>query len=113
TLLTPRRSAPIFALAMIVLSLVLLRVYPSSLSYFIFGCVMLRTNRAVGTLQYLVEVVLLNAVFVALASWIGYPWQTIAWVPVLTIIIGMIVNVERASSKKDAALRLSHEEVRR
>ena len=29
------------------------------------------------------------------------------------MIIGLIVNVERASSEKDAALRLSHEEVRR
>lgn len=112
-LLAPRRSAPLAALAMIVLSLVLLRVYPSGLSYFIFGCVMLRTNRAVSTRQYLIEVALLNGVFVALASWIGYPWQTIAWVPVLTTIIGLIVNVERASSEKDAALRLSHEEVRR
>lgn len=112
-LLAPRRSAPLCALAMVVLSLVLLRVYPSGLSYFIFGCVMLRANRPIGTGQYLIEVLLLNVVFVALASWIGYPWQTIAWVPVLAIIIGIIVNVERASSEKDAALRLSHEEVRR
>jgi two-component system sensor histidine kinase DesK len=113
TLLSPRRIAPLFALAMIVLSLALLRGYPSGINYFIFGCVMLRANRAIGTRQYLIEVLLLNAVFVALASWIGYPWQTIAWVPVLTTIIGLIVNVERASSEKDAALRLSHEEVRR
>lgn len=112
-LLTPRRRAPVFALAMVVLSLALLPIYPSGINYFIFGCVMLRTNRAIGIRRYLVEVLVLNVVFVAVAVCIGYPRQAIAWVPLLAIIIGIIVNVERASSEKDAALRLSHEEVRR
>ena len=113
TLLASRRTAPLFALGMIVLTFALLPVYPSGISYFIFGCVMLRTGCARGTARYLLELVALNAVFMALALWIGYPWQSIASVPVLSIIIGLIVNVERASSEKDAALRLSHEEVRR
>ncbi|MGV8959900.1 MAG: sensor histidine kinase [Stenotrophomonas sp.] len=113
TLLTPRRTGPIFALAMIVLSMVLMRVYPSGISYFIFGCVMLRTNRCISTTHYLLELLALNLVFVGLALWIGYPWQAIAWVPLIAAIIGIIVNVERTSSDKDAALRLSHEEVRR
>ena len=113
TLLVSRRSAPLYAMAMIVLSFVLLRGYPSGISYFIFGCVMLRTGCSRSTARYLVELAALNAAFIALASWIGYPWQTIAWVPVITAIIGLIVNVERTSSEKDAALRLSHEEVRR
>ena len=113
TLLASRRTAPLFALAMVVLAFALLRVYPSGISYFIFGCVMLRTGRSRSTPRYLLELAVLNAVFVALASWIGYPWQTIVWVPVISTIIGLIVNVERASSEKDAALRLSHEEVRR
>ncbi len=113
TLMVPRRSAPLYAMAMVVLSFVLLRSYPSGISYFIFGCVMLRTGRSRSTPRYLLELAVLNAVFVALASWIGYPWQTIVWVPVISTIIGLIVNVERASSEKDAALRLSHEEVRR
>ncbi len=112
-LMTPRRRAPIFALGMVVLSLSLLPIYPSGINYFIFGCVMLRTNRAIGIRRYLVEVLVLNVVFVAIAMWMGYPRQAIAWVPVLAIIIGIIVNVERASGEKDAALRLSHEEVRR
>ncbi len=113
TLLASRRTAPLFALGMIVLTFALLPVYPSGISYFIFGCVMLRTGCARGTARYLLELVALNVVFMALALWIGYPWQSIASVPVLSIIIGLIVNVERASSEKDAALRLSHEEVRR
>jgi len=113
TLVSSRRSAPIFALAMIVLAMALLRSYPSGMNYFVFGCVMLRTNRCIGMWRYLLEVMLLNVGFVSLASWIGYPWQVIAWIPALTVVIGLIVNVERSSSEKDAALRLSHEEVRR
>lgn len=113
TLVASRRNAPIFALAMIVLSMALLRSYPSGMNYFVFGCVMLRTNRCIGVPRYLLELLLLNAGFVSLAWWIGYPWQVVAWIPALTVIIGLIVNVERASSEKDAALRLSHEEVRR
>lgn len=113
TLVASRRSAPIFALAMVVLAMALLRSYPSGMNYFVFGCVMLRSNRCIGVRRYLLELALLNAGFVSLAWWIGYPWQVVAWIPALTVVIGLIVNVERASSEKDAALRLSHEEVRR
>jgi len=113
TLVSSRRNAPIFALAMIVLAMALLRSYPSGMNYFVFGCVMLRSNRCIGMWRYLLEVMLLNVGFVSLASWIGYPWQVIVWIPALTVVIGLIVNVERSSSEKDAALRLSHEEVRR
>ena len=113
TLLASRRNAPLFALAMATLSMALLQVYPAGMSYFVFGCVMLRSNRCISVRRYLLELMLLNAGFILLAAWIGYPWQVIAWIPVLTVIIGLIVNVERASSEKDAALRLSHEEVRR
>ncbi|MCL7714575.1 sensor histidine kinase [Stenotrophomonas sp. CPCC 101365] len=113
TLVASRRNAPLFALAMVALATVLLRSYPSGMNYFVFGCVMLRYNRCIGMRRYLLELVLLNAGFVSLAWWIGYPWQAVAWIPALTVGIGLIVNVERASSEKDAALRLSHEEVRR
>ena len=113
TLTSARRHAPIFALAMIVLSMALLPIYPSGMNYFVFGCVMLRTNRCISTRQYMFELALLNLAFLSLAWWIGYPWQMIAWIPALAVIIGLIVNVERSSSEKDAALRLSHEEVRR
>ena len=37
----------------------------------------------------------------------------IVWMPVMTLIIGLIINVERASADKDIALKLSHDEVRR
>ncbi|MGX9721346.1 sensor histidine kinase [Stenotrophomonas acidaminiphila] len=113
TLVSSRRHVPIYAIGMVVLGISLLSVYPSAISYFVFGCVGLRINRCISTTRYLAELLALNAVFVAQTSWIGYPWQAIAWVPVLSIIIGLIVSGERSGHEKDAALRLSHEEVRR
>lgn len=112
SLLMPQRTAYRPALGMVALSMVLLPVYPSGLSYFIFGCVMLHgcTRTMTG---YLGQLLLLNAAFWALVWWIGYPLQMMAWIPVLTFIIGVIVHVDRISQDKDAALQLSHEEVRR
>ncbi|MGY0618246.1 sensor histidine kinase [Lysobacter sp. A378] len=111
-LLMPRRTAYRPALGMIALSMVLLPVYPSGLSYFIFGCVMLHGSTRT-MLGYLGQLLLLNAAFWALAWWIGYPLGVMVWIPVLTVIIGVIVNVEHISQEKDAALKLSHDEVRR
>lgn len=113
TLLSSRRHVAIFAVGMVALGISLLSVYPSAISYFVFGCVGLRINRCISTRRYLGELLALNAVFVAQTLWIGYPWQAIAWVPVLSTIIGLIISGERSGQEKDAALRLSHEEVRR
>lgn len=113
TLLAPRRSAHRYALGMLLLSLLLLRWYPAGISYFIFGCIMLRMRNNSSTWAYLGQLLLLNAGFCGLAWWIGYPWPMLVWVPVMTLIIGVIVNVERSSKEKDAALKLSHDEVRR
>ena len=112
-LLAPRRHAWRYALGMIALSMVLLPWYPSGTSYFVFGCVMLRTGGPRPLLRYLLQLVVCNALFISLALSIGYPWQAFAFLPVVTLIIGVIVNVERASAEKDVALKLSHDEVRR
>ncbi|MEO6228333.1 MAG: sensor histidine kinase [Thermomonas sp.] len=113
-LIAPRRNSWRYALGMAALSLLLLRWYPSGLSYFIFGCVMLRVSRSRSTLgHYLLQLLAMNAVYVGVAAWIGYPMQMWLWVPVMTLIIGVIINVEHASQEKDAALALSHDEVRR
>ncbi|MDQ3228490.1 MAG: histidine kinase, partial [Pseudomonadota bacterium] len=109
----PRRTAPRYALAMIAMCLALLPWYPAALSYFVFGCVMLRTSGPRPLLRYLVQLLLLNAVLIALALWIGYPWQAVVWLPPMTLIIGIIMSVEQSSHEKDTALRLSHDEVRR
>jgi two-component system sensor histidine kinase DesK len=113
-LLGPRRHGWRYAIGMAALSLVLLKWYPSGITYFIFGCVMLRTSAQRPALRrYILQLLAMNAVYVAAAAWIGYPPQMLMWVPAMTLVIGIIVNVEHASQQKDAALALSHDEVRR
>jgi two-component system sensor histidine kinase DesK len=112
TLLAPRRTCHRYALAMIGLSMALLPVYPSGISYFVFGCVMLRSGRR-RFVPYLLQIVALNVVFVTFAHWVGYPLQALVWLPAMTLVIGTIVSVDHMSQEKDAALKLSHDEVRR
>ena len=113
TLLAPRRNSARYPLAMIALCLLLLPWYPSGLSYFVFGCVMLPAGGQRSLPRYLLQLLALNACLIAEAKWLGYPWQSVAFMPVMTLIIGLIVHVERASAEQDIALRLSHDEVRR
>ena len=113
TLLAPRREAWRWAIAMVVLSLGLLRWYPSGLSYFVFGCVMLHLGTPQPLWRYLLHVLGLNALLAAVALLLGYPWQLMAWMLPMTMLIGIIINVERSNEQKDAALRLSQNEVRR
>jgi two-component system sensor histidine kinase DesK len=112
-LLAPRRTAWRYAVAMIGLSMAMLSWYPSGISYFVFGCVMLRTSGPRPMLRYLLQLAALNAIFLTVAWMLGYPWQAYVWLPLMTLIIGVIVNVERATQEKDVALKLSHDEVRR
>ena len=111
-LAAPQRSRRA-ALAMVLLCLALLPWYPSGLSYFIFGCVMLQPQRSRSVLRYLGVLALLNLVLIGYARYIGYPWQALVWLPVVTAIIGVIVMVERINRERDSALKLSHDEVRR
>ncbi|MDQ3160247.1 MAG: sensor histidine kinase [Pseudomonadota bacterium] len=114
TLTAPRREAFWYPLGMIAMCVGLLRWYPEGLSYFIFGCVMLRVGGPQRTLwTYVALLLALNAGFLAYAFWLGFPWQMLVWLPPTILIIGIIVNVERASEALSAALRLSHDEVRR
>ncbi|HEY4531006.1 MAG TPA: sensor histidine kinase [Luteimonas sp.] len=112
-LLRPERVAPRYALAMVGLSFVLLPWYPSGLSYFIFGCVMLRSWRSASLRDYLLVLGVLCAAFLALALGVGYPWQALVWLPMVTVIVALVVHAEQTGLRKDAALRLSHDEVRR
>jgi two-component system sensor histidine kinase DesK len=112
SLLAPRGLAWRAALGMIALGLAMLVVgYPSAISYYVFGCVMLRLRGALW--RYLRRLLAINTVFVLVAWRIGYPWEVWAWMPVMTLIIGVIVHVERIANETDAALKLSHDEVRR
>ncbi|MBB1473571.1 sensor histidine kinase [Luteimonas sp. MC1782] len=112
-LLRPERQAWRPALAMIALATLLLPWYASGMSYFVFGCVMLRSQRARSLLRYVLLLAVLNAAFVGFALWLGYPWQAVVWLPLVALIVGTVVHVEHANHATDAALRLSHDEVRR
>lgn len=111
--LASRKSAPWYAWAMAVLCFSLLRWYPSGLSYFVYACVMLSHCDMRRFRTYVLQVLLLNAAYVALAWWIGYPTSMLVIMPVTVCVICTIIAVEQMSKRKDAALSLSHDEVRR
>jgi two-component system sensor histidine kinase DesK len=111
-MVAPRAHVRAYALALILLSMSLLPWYPSGLTYFIYGCVMLSGN-SIRFRTYLGWLTGLNLVLLAETSLLGYPWQAVFSIPLTSFIIGIIINAERASEEKDAQLRLSHEEVRR
>lgn len=113
-LLAPRRHGWRYSLGMAALSIALLRWYPAGLSYFVFGCVMLRVTAHRPSLRaYVLQLLAMNMVYVGVAIWIGYPPQMWLWVPAMTLTIGVIVNVEHARQEQDAILALSQDEVRR
>jgi len=110
--LAPQRTAYLYAWAIAVLCFALLPWYPSGLSYFVYGCVMLNHCRMRLRTQ-LVQLLLLNVMLVALAWRIGYPASILVIMPASVIVISVIMLVERINKEKDAALRLSQDEVRR
>ena len=107
------RRAQLAALGMLGLCFALLPWYPSGLSYFVFGCVMLQPRSKGSLLRYMVALAACNAALIFYARYIGYPWISLVWMPAVTAIIGMITMVDRINRQRDAALKLSHEEVRR
>jgi len=107
-----RRASRWYAGAMIVLCMALLPWYPSGLTYFVFGCVMMRVC-SMPFRGYMLTLAGLNLALLVEAWVLHYPWQATFTMPIVTFIIGLIINAERMSDEKDAELRLSHEEVRR
>ena len=73
TLLAPRRRSPLYAFGMAALGIGLLPLYPSCISYFVFGCVMLRTDSGRFLMSLLPRLLALNAVFLGVALYVGYP----------------------------------------
>jgi two-component system sensor histidine kinase DesK len=110
--LASRRTAYWYALALIGLCLGLLPWYPSGLSYFIYGCVMMHSGR-MNLRRYMAVLAALNFVCLGEAILLHYPWQMWVAIPITTFIIGLIINAERLSDDHIAELQLSHDEVRR
>jgi two-component system sensor histidine kinase DesK len=113
TLVLPARRVAACATGMLLLCLALLPWYPSGMSYFVFGCVMLGAHCWRSGWHYAAVLLLANVVLIGWARWLGYPWSALVWLPVTTLVVGLVVHVERQRHRKDAALRLSQEEVRR
>ena len=113
TVVQSPRKAYAAALAMVAMCLLLLPWYPSGMSYFVFGCVMLQPRSGRSLAPYLLALVALNAVLVGYALHLGYPWQALVWIAMVTAIVCVLVMFDRIGRERDAALSLSHEEVRR
>ena len=112
-LLRPAGWVRLAALAMAALSLVLLPWYPSGMSYFVFACVFMGAGHWRSIWGYPLALVALNLVFIAVSRAVGMPWSAMVWMPVTTLVIGLIVQLQRIAERKDTALLLSQEEVRR
>ena len=106
-----RRSGA-YALIILAMGFVLLPWYTGSFTYFMFGCIMLGGG-GLRPLQYGFALLLANFAFIAEGLLLHYPWQALAWLPVTTTIIGVLVQFERINVRKNAELALSHAEVRR
>jgi two-component system sensor histidine kinase DesK len=109
----PRGDGWKYSTAIIALSVVLLRWYPYGLTYFVFGCVILRTRWTNSLWRYVLLLETVNAAMAAYSLWLGFPWQSLVWIPAVTTVVGVIVHVERQAACQEAALLLSQGEVRR
>ena len=107
-----RKQVTFYAGAVVALAFVLMPWYPSSLCYFIYGCVMLRGCRTKG-LSYIGILAMLNVLCLLEAWLLNYSWQSVISIPVTCFIIGVVINAEMTSGEKEAQLRLSQDEVRR
>ncbi|KRE88455.1 histidine kinase [Frateuria sp. Soil773] len=110
--LAPRRTAYRYAWAMAALSFGLLHWYTSSLTYFVYACVMVNLSSQPLRAR-LLQLALLNALLLALGTWAGYPVAILLIMLFMVLVISAITLVERVYHEKDAALRLSQDEVRR
>jgi two-component system sensor histidine kinase DesK len=112
SMLAARSTAPRYGMTLAMLGIVLVPFYSGSVSYFIYGCVSFSLNSR-RLLPFLLRLFLVNIVFLLIAWQVGYPWQALVAFPLMTFIVAMVTHVERIGHEKDAALKLSHEEVRR
>lgn len=111
--LSSRRLAPRYAFALALMGIALAPWYPSGITFFIYGCVSSSLATVRGYVNLLARLAVLNAVYLLVTYYAGYPWQAMLSVPCMTLIIGTVSHVERMEHEKDAALKLSQEEVRR
>ncbi|MBB4129728.1 sensor histidine kinase [Xanthomonas sp. 3075] len=112
-LLAPRDALYRYAWAMGALSAALLPVYASGISYFVFACMSLRPSTRHALWRHFAILLLMNALYLAWARWLGMAWQGLVWFPVSVLGMSAVVAVYSINERKDALLRLSQDEVRR
>ena len=111
-MLASRRHAGRYALVLAAFGIALVPVYPSGVSYFIYGCVSCGlSNRRL--MPFVTRLALLNVLFVLVAWQAHFAWQALFAIPCMTLIIGMVTYVEHVEHEKDTELKLSHDEIRR
>ena len=109
----PQRSVHRYAWCIALLGLVTLKFDSGAGGcYFIYGCVMVRSGFR-GWRWYGLNVVFMCALFAVAASLNRMPWQVIAYLIAMVAVISAVINVSINASKKNAALKLSQDEVRR
>lgn len=109
---TSQRFSGWYAVAMLAMSYVLMPWYTGSLTYFMFGCIMLGGCHMRRS-RYAMALLLANALIIAEGRWLHLPWGALIWLPVTTVIVGALVQFERINSRRNAELALSHAEVKR
>lgn len=112
SMLVPRPAAARYGMGLAMFGILLVPFYSGSVSYFIYGCV----SCSLGSRRlapFLLRLLLLNMLFLLIAWQVGYPWQALLAFPMMTVTIALVTHVERIGHEKDAALKLSHDEVRR
>ena len=109
---SPCRQSGWYALLMLAMGFALMPWYVGSFTYFVFGCIMLGGG-SLRPIHYGFALLLANAAFIAEGMGLKYPWQALVWLPVTTLIVGVLVQFERFNGRRNAELALSHAEVRR
>ncbi|MEI7037244.1 sensor histidine kinase [Fulvimonas yonginensis] len=112
SMLASRHTASRYGMGLAMFGIALVPFYSGAVSYFIYGCVSCSlSSRRVA--PFLLRLLCLNTLFLLIAWQTGYPWQALVAFPLMTVTIGLVTHVERIGHEKDAALKLSHDEVRR
>jgi two-component system sensor histidine kinase DesK len=112
TQLASRRTVHRYVWAMAALGFGLMHWYPSSLTYFVYACVMVNLSSLPLRIR-LGWLALLDILLLAFGTLIGYPMPVLLIMLFIVLVISAVTMVERAYHEKDAALRLSQDEVRR
>lgn len=101
-LLAPRGTLYRYAWAMAALSAALLPVYSAGLSYFVFACLTLRPSTRHALWRHFAMLLLMNALYLSWARWLGLSMQALVWMPVTVLGMAAVGAVYSINERKDA-----------